>query len=535
MVCIPKKDEFVLPPSAFRPIGILSSWWRSWSSTWISDERTASWANLIFPVEVAGGIAGSSGPDALGSYIAHEFSRLGHGITLDFKHAFDSIDLDIMEKTLLKVLPKQSERWSRLIFTMWKEMRRWIVYDSAVHPECIITPFGLPQGDPASPVVMNLMMLAMKKTIDYKLQDEDGCFLHAIYMDDRTIVASNQEIVDKAKDYWNVISEHFRLWENPDKTQEAVAHKIGSCFEVLGTLIGKPSKLQREQSKLKKRFDKTLNAYKKIAMLPLNIDAKMGDIAVFGNSALAYGWLDASLPQDWTRQQEAAMWRCLGKTQFANKHLKNVIAGASMSYDMVCLMRNIRLIAKRNAILNKEGIQVIPCHLDNQVGSALNDLNWRFENGRYKHDLFPRGFSFHEILIGKAWKDIGHYVRESYRQVQYLLFLQSDRHELQDLHEEGYVPKRRQLVVNWMKKDSLAQMVAIGAIQSPLLKWKLRGISSTCPKCKEVNPEWDHFWPCWAGIDPPQDTMMRRFCWARNQGEFLLCDKVVEGIRAINC
>lgn len=270
-------------------------------------------------------------------------------------------------------------------------------------------------------------------------------------------------------------------------------------------------------------------------MLPLNMDAKMGDIAVFGNSALAYGWLDASLPQDWTRQQEAAMWRCLGKTQFANKHLKNVIAGASMSYDMVCLMRNIRLIAKRNAILNKEGIQVIPCHLDNQVGSALNDLNWRFENGRYKHDLFPRGFRFDEILIDKAWKDIGHYVRESYRQVQYLLFLQSDRHELQDLHEEGYVPKRRQLVVNWMKKDSLAQMVAIGAIQSPLLKWKLRGISSTCPKCKEVNPEWDHFWPCWAGIDPPQDTMMRRFCWARNQGEFLLCDKVVEGIRAIHC
>ena len=79
---------------------------------------------------------------------------------------------------------------------------------SSVHPDCIITSFGLPQGDPASPMVMNLMMLAMKKTIDAKLQEEDGCFLHAIYMDDRTIVADNPNIVEKTKDYWNVIPDH---------------------------------------------------------------------------------------------------------------------------------------------------------------------------------------------------------------------------------------------------------------------------------------------------------------------------------------
>ena len=249
-------------------------------------------------------------------------------------------------------------------------------------------------------------------------------------------------------------------------------------------------------------------------------------------------WMKQADEERWEEltesNQESNMWKNLARTHFANKHLKNVIAGATTSFSMVTFMRNLRLIAKRNGILTTAGIQTTPCQLDKQVDEKLKALNWRLENGRYRHDLFPHGFNFEEILDDKLWKDIEHYVRESYRQVQYLLFIKSDRHELHDLHEEGYVPKRRKLVVDWMKSDSLAQMVAIGALQSPLLKWKLRGITTICPRCNAENPEWDHLWPCWAGIDPPQDTMMRRFCWARNHSEFLLCDKVVAGIRAMN-
>ncbi len=535
MVCVPKKDEYSLPPSAFRPIGILSSWWRGWSTTWISDKRITSWTKSTFPVEVAGGIAGSCGPDALAAVIGHELQRLGFGITLDFRHAFDSIDLEMMEQVMQCVLPHHCARWSGLLFSMWTGMSRWVVYDSSVHHSCITSSFGLPQGDPASPLVMNLLMLGMKKTIDQKLAEGGSRFLHAIYMDDRTIVADNYETIKKAKQCWSDISDHFRLWENPDKAQEVIAKKNGSCFEVLGTLIGQATKQQREQSKLRKRFDKTMNAYKKISMMPVNMNSKMGDMGVFGKAALAYGWVDLFPPKDWTNHQEANMWKNLARTHFANKHLKNVISGATTSFRMAVLMRNLRLIAKRNDILMKAGIQITPCQLDKQVDENLKALNWRFEEGRYRHGLFLHGFNFEEILNDKLWKDAEHYVRESYRQVQYLLFIQSDRHELQDLHEEGYVPKRRQLVVDWMKTDSLAQMVAIGAIQSPLLKWKLRGISSKCPRCNEENPEWNHFWPCWAGIEAPQDTMMRRFCWARNRTEFLLCNKVVEGIRAMMC
>ena len=270
-------------------------------------------------------------------------------------------------------------------------------------------------------------------------------------------------------------------------------------------------------------------------MMPVNMDSKMGDMGVFGKAALAYGWIDLFPPKDWSCQQESNMWENLARARFANKHLKNVISGATTCFSMAVQMRNLRLIAKRNDILAKAGIHITPCQLDKQVDENLKALNWRFEEGRYRHDLFPHGFSFEEILDDKLWKDAQHYVRESYRQVQYLLFIQTDRHELHDLHEEGYVPKRRKMVVDWMKSDSLAQMVAIGAIQSPLLKWKLRGISSSCPRCNAENPEWDHFWSCWAGIDPPQDTMMRRFCWARNHAEFLLCNKVVDGIRALHC
>ena len=182
MVCVPKKDEYSLPPSAFRPIGILSSWWRGRSTAWISDKRITSWTKHLFPVEVAGGIAGSCGPDALAAVIGHELQRLGFGITLDFKHAFDSIDLAMMEQVMQSILPCHCERWSGLLFTMWKGMSRWVVYDSSVHHDCITSSFGLPQGDPASPLVMNLLMLAMKKTIDQRLAEDGSRFLHAIYI-----------------------------------------------------------------------------------------------------------------------------------------------------------------------------------------------------------------------------------------------------------------------------------------------------------------------------------------------------------------
>ena len=58
-------------------------------------------------------------------------------------------------------------------------MSRWIVNDCAVHPTPSIVRHGIPQGDPAVPVVMNLLMFALMRRVEQKLSLlKEPLFLH---------------------------------------------------------------------------------------------------------------------------------------------------------------------------------------------------------------------------------------------------------------------------------------------------------------------------------------------------------------------
>lgn len=88
-------------------------------------------------------------------------------------------------------------------------------------------------------------------------------------------------------------------------------------------------------------------------------------------------------------------------------------------------------------------------------------------------------------------------------------------------------------MVPWIGKDSTSFLLALGAIQSPLLKLQLRGITSCCPSCNEVaNPSWSHIWNCAVGIDPDSDVMLERFLWPASGRDLRLCDRFLRGIRS---
>ena len=96
--CIPKRDKHLLKPNELRPISILSVFWRAWSSTWLRAECNHQWISQLFPKHAAGGLPGSLGPEALASVVAHQLSLFGHGVSLDLSHAFDAVNLDLMER-----------------------------------------------------------------------------------------------------------------------------------------------------------------------------------------------------------------------------------------------------------------------------------------------------------------------------------------------------------------------------------------------------------------------------------------------------
>ena len=64
LVHIPKKEARILQAGQFRPIAIMSAFWRAWSSTWMRSDWVRGWSKKLFPPNVTGGMPGAQGPDS---------------------------------------------------------------------------------------------------------------------------------------------------------------------------------------------------------------------------------------------------------------------------------------------------------------------------------------------------------------------------------------------------------------------------------------------------------------------------------------
>ena len=499
LVHIPKKEERILQAGQFRPIAIMSAFWRAWSSTWMRSDWVRGWSCKLFPPNVTGGMPGAQGREAMAAIIAHELNKKKHGITLDFRHAFDTVDINVMQAVYEELLPSSCARWHSLLFTQWKTMKRWVMIDSGVFPQPHRVTQGLPQGDPGSCIVMATMMLALKKLVDADLREQGREVFHSIYMDDRTAIATTEEEIDEVQARWLHHSREYHLMENPEKAQRVNMNIPGSAFEVLGTVVGNFDEEMQQNSKLVKRVNGVGALYRKIGILPTTVNGKVKDIGIFGRAKLAYGWISTRPQDEWIKQQEQSMWRAVGKLTYANPHMRRVVAGANSSLKMVALMRQLRLISQRNGKLQEQGIEVVQCQLDQFVASTLRELNWRNINGKYVHDLYRQGFELQELQDDAIWKKVGHYVRESYRMLHYELYGQSGRHELSGHAFPPYDSKRRELACKWAQNDGLSWLLIQGAVQSPQVRLRSSHIESRCIECGLCNPTWDHLWKCFTG------------------------------------
>ena len=225
------------------------------------------------------------------------------------------------------------------------------------------------------------------------------------------------------------------------------------------------------------------------------------------------------------------MWKTWAKLNYANAHMRRAVTGAHTSLRMIAILRQLRLLSQRDNELQEQGVEVTQCQLDQMVHSALTDLNWRFEDGKYIHDLCTDGFQIKDLVQDCIWKKAGHYVRESYRQLHYDLFLRSGRHEFNGLVLTAYDPQRRKLACRWAGQDGLAWMLIQGAVQSPNVRLASSGINSCCHVCGEPNPTWDHLWPCFTGEAAPMDFLLRRHLWPRDVKDLQMCTSFLNGMR----
>ena len=220
---------------------------------------------------------GAQGPEVMAALIAHELNVKKHGLTMDFKHAFDTLDVDVMQKVFERLLPSTCSRWHSLLFEQWKTMKRWVVIDAGVHPQPLIVSQGLPQGDPGSCVVVATMMLALKKMVDEDIREDGQDVYQAIYMDDRTAIAKTESKLQELQMKWFEIAKEFHLIENPDNAQYVDMRETGSAFEILGTIIGNFQEQKQQDSRPIGRVKSIDMLYKKIGILPTRILGSLED------------------------------------------------------------------------------------------------------------------------------------------------------------------------------------------------------------------------------------------------------------------
>ena len=411
-------------------------------------------------------------------------------------------------------------------------MERWLVLDSASALDPLVTAHGIPQGDPAGPLMMNLLLLSLMKRVEQRLAFPRDQYFHVLYLDDRTFIGSNMEMVTEAQREWKETAERFKLRENMDKAQIVNTKEKNGSFEVLGTVIGLPTNEDLKQSRMKARQEKAKLLYRKIGLLPITMMDKIRDVGTFIKGVLSYGWVSKTPTVKMNKSYETIFWRSLGKTMYSSPYLRRTLVGAHTSLCMIAGLKQMRVLSKRNRILRQLGISKEQCLLDVHVARFLEELHWEnIDEDTFQNEFTEEKFKLEDLLQEKLKGKIEHYVRESYRLKAYMKFCSEDRHEIRGEELPVYSEFRRKTVVKWIDKNPAAMLAAIGGIQSPLLKFQLRGTVSRCCRCETENPSWEHLWRCVVG-EVPEDTMLRRYLWPRDCTDFHLCAKMLDAICA---
>ena len=447
--------------------------------------------------------------ETLASVIGHEVSRLGYGASLDYSFCFDTVDLRLLKISLGQSLPDGLARWSNLLIGHWMALRRWVSNSGSVLGSAICLPCGIPQGDAASPLLLALYLWEGYCRVESYLHSSGAEFYQAVYMDDRTVVASRPDAVEGAVNEWAAYAKQRKLLENQQKAQwisiDIQLEGYGSSMEVLGVLIGAEDPLGlRINPKQEKRLQVALDLVDRIGLLPEAKWLKLKDIAIYVQGVFAYGWVNSS--------------PCLEQQKHLRARFNRALGGHPYGVPV-----QIRTLAKRNRAIECMGKQIVECALDQMVNRGLGKFGW------VKHGATWR-FGAHSFLLQNCcdnflWGKISHSLRESIRQWHYAQLLELDRHEFVGQVVPPYSEERVKLVKEWISDDSLAMLLATGSIASS--RSRSRGqplVDIPCPRCGILQAFWGHYWLCWMECDPPADLLLRRFLWPRNRQDLGMCN-----------
>lgn len=510
-----------------RPLSILSVFWRAWSGAWVKSPMMIQFVQHFLPGGLIASFKGGCGCEILASAMAHELSRLGFGATLDFSFCFDTIDLLLLKDSLNSSLHSGLVRWSNLLLGHWLCLRRWLSCSGSILQTPLCSPCGIPQGDPASPLMLALFLWEGFNLVNEFLLTTGAESFQGIYMDDRTVLSCRPDVVEGAVQVWNSFARQRKLIENMEKAQwVSTSFPIAGyadCMEVLGVIIGLENYGDiSECPKQKKRLDKAAEVIHRVGLLPQAKWMKLVDYVTFTQGIYSYGWVTRWPSSDQKEALLRSFNNSFGEHRYGVAVLKRLLLFVHLDATERTFVHQVRMLAKRDLFLQTQGINVVACALDHMVDHNLKRFGWTLVGSTWS--LAEMQFQICQCCDGKAWGRIGHDLRESVRRWHYQQLFSLSRHEFLDQHLPPYSADRIKLVKLWMKQDSVAILLATGSIPSALSISKGQGFVVPCPKCGMIQAYWDHYWECWIQQSPPDDLLLRRFLWPRSRKDFGICD-----------
>ncbi|CAE7276503.1 unnamed protein product [Symbiodinium sp. CCMP2592] len=524
LVFLPKGKGICPSLDETRPIAISSAIYRAWGRL-----RLLQLSNHLARALQPWQAGGSKGVDPEVLLLATEVDFPGetysHGVALDYRKAFDSLDYPLaiiglramgVPSTVLDLLENQ-----------WKRHVRWVTFAGVTCPEPLELCAGLPQGDPWSPLGLAAVLAAPKQDAARQAPGTE-CLL---YLDDRTLLSTTKDSLRIALDTWGELEQVSRMRTHETKTQFFCrSPNSADTADVLGASLG-PSDRPLTQKELKRK-GKATSVASRIALLPVSLKMRANLCAtVFSPIAAWACLLNGRVPKaeelSWyTETFRRAVKGGDAKGDRSSRDLQRLLLlGHTADLSVVAACRVLKAAARwasyklrlgqrpqRAALMSARPVKAVDASLP---APWKRSGSWgRWTNGQVSWN----------ILAEKTEQQrAAHEVRESWRLVRLQRWLAANRNDARDARSEGLqasnaLVKRLRTIAGQV--DGHGVSIMCGGF-APDARWTPAGpVRDMCYSCMQpVSPHTKHvLWNCVAHahlrtVSVPASLLAQRLGW----------------------
>lgn len=336
----------------------MSCWWRVFSSSWAKNHQIKLWAEQFLHPQVCHG-KGAAGAEVLMESLQDVLTAYPGGCvtSLDWSHAFDSMDPAITSEVLKKI--KMVPQLAELLSVVWGHQTRFIQFDGATHNQELFAGQAMPQGDPLSPLCLAVWVSAgLRYASDPSRLPENARTTAVCYMDDRTFWSSNLQCALTQVTLWNQWSRIVGLTESQHKTQIMVRspedefflklhHPTWLVSEVTALGVSTTSSRRTATPHEEQRIAKAQSRAGILSVAPLVWPLKIRAFQSLVVSKAAYGWCGNDPTNKHADVLFNLLTRWMNTGKQASKELRNMFYGTVCWLPWVVLTRRWSRLRKR--------------------------------------------------------------------------------------------------------------------------------------------------------------------------------------------